>query len=99
MAKPPTIFCSVAENSSLSSRRWRKHDNTSLTQLPPQKSVFDWSKANVVQAAVEGEGGQDESRVGEQEGQTGHIKERLGKRFFDLVKETETAASIVEAHK
>ena len=76
------------------------HDNTSLPQLPPQKSVFDWSKANVVQAAVEGEGGQDESRVGEQEGQTGHIKERLGKRIFDLVKENEdTAASIVEAHK
>ena len=73
---------------------------TSLTQFPPQKSVSDWSKANVVQAAVEGEGGQYESRVGEQEGETGHIKERLGKRIFDLVKENEdTAASIVEAHK
>ena len=48
--------------------------------------MFDWSKANVVQAAVEGEGGKDESRVGEQEGEAGHIKERLGKRIFDLVK-------------
>ena len=62
--------------------------------------MFDWSKANVVQAAVEGEVSQDESRVGEQEGEAGHIKERLGKRIFDLVKENEdTAASIVEAHK
>ena len=67
--------------------------------MPPQKSVFDWSKANVVQATVEGEVSQDEGRVGEQEGETGHIKERLGKWIFDLVKETETAASIVEAHK
>ena len=76
------------------------HDYTSLTQLPPQKSVFDWSKANVVEAAVEGEVSQDESRVGEQEGEAGHIKERLGKRFFDLVKENEdTAASIVKGHK
>ena len=48
--------------------------------------MFDWSKANVVQAAVEGEVSQDESRVGEQEGEAGHIKERLGKRIFDLVK-------------
>ena len=72
----------------------------SLTQLPPQKSVFDWPKANVVQTAVEGEVDQDEGRVGEQEGEAGHIKERLGKRIFDLVKENEdTAASIVEAHK
>ena len=41
--------------------------------------MLDWSKANVVEAAVEGEIGQDEGRVGEEEGKAGQIKECLKK--------------------
>ena len=39
--------------------------------------MLDWSKANVVEAAVEREIGQDEGRVGEEGGKAGQIKKCL----------------------
>ena len=46
--------------------------------------MLDWSKANVVEAAVEGEIGQDEGRVGEEGGKAGQIKECLRKLFVQI---------------
>ena len=46
--------------------------------------MLDWSKANIVEAAVEGEIGQDEGRVGEEGGKARQIKKSLKKYFLKI---------------
>ena len=59
--------------------RWRGETLSCewYVQCSPEQRVLDRAKADVVEAAIEGEGGEDEAGVGEHGGKTCQVKKIL----------------------